>query len=103
MAEAWLTERDQRRVDRLMRAAFGAERGPAWSCHEQEACILVAGVVETIEAAGDERIVERSDREQTSAEQVARKPSRRQHQEQIGFGNTELNMLALIATAPLLR
>ena len=64
MAQARLAERDQRRVDRLVRAAFGAERDPARRRDQQEARVLVAGVVERIEAAGDERVVERSDREQ---------------------------------------
>ena len=67
MAQAGLAERDQRRVDRLVRAAFGAERDPARRRDEQEARVLVASVIEAIEAAGDERIVERSDREQPRA------------------------------------
>jgi hypothetical protein len=71
MAQARLAERDQRRVDRLVRAALGPERDPARRRDEQEARVLVAGVVERIEAAGDERVVERADREQPLAEQVA--------------------------------
>ena len=47
-----------------MRAAFGAERDAARRRDEQEARVLVASVVERIEAAGDERVVERADREQ---------------------------------------
>ena len=46
MAKAGLAERDQRRVDRLVRAAFGAERDPARRRDEQEARVLVAGVIE---------------------------------------------------------
>ena len=71
MAQAGLAERDQRRVDRLVRAAFGPERDPARGRDEQEARVLVAGVIEAIEAAGDERIVERADGEEAGSEQVA--------------------------------
>ena len=73
MAQARLAERDQRRVDRLVGAAFGAKRDAARRRDEQEARVLVAGVIERIEAAGDERVVERADREQPLAEQIARK------------------------------
>ena len=58
---------------------------PARGRDEQEARVLVAGVVEAIEAAGDERVVERADREQPLAEQVARQAERGEHQEQVGF------------------
>ena len=73
VAQARLAERDQRRVDRLVRAAFRPERDPARRRDEQKSRVLVAGVIEGIEAAGDERIIERADREQAGAEQVARK------------------------------
>ena len=103
MAQARLAERDQRRVDRLVRAAFGAERDAARRRDQQEARVLVAGVVERIEAAGDERVVERADREQALAEQVAREAGGGEHQEQVVLGDAELDMLAFVVGAPLLR
>ena len=71
MAQARLAEGDQGRVDRLVRAAFRPEGDPARGGDEEEARVLVASIIETIEAAGDERVVERSNREQTRSEQVA--------------------------------
>ena len=103
MAQARLAERDQRRVDRLVRAAFGTERDPARGRDQQEARVLVASVIEAIEAARDERVVERSDREQARAEQVAGETRRGEHQEQIALGDAELDVLALLGRAPFLR
>ena len=104
MAKARLAERDQRRVDRLVGAAFGPERDAARRRDQQEARVLVAGVVEAIEAAGDERVVERSDREQPLAEQVARQAERGQHQEKIGFSAMPSSMCwPLICRRPFLR
>ena len=103
MAKARLAERDQRRVDRLVRAAFGAERDPARRRDEQEARVLVAGVVEAIEAAGDERVVERPDREQPRAEQVAGEAGGGEHQEQVALGDAELDVLAFVVCVPFLR
>ena len=70
---------------------------------QQEAGVLVAGVVERIEAAGDERIVDGADREQPGAEQVAGEAQRGEHQEQIVLGDAELDMLAGVGGAPFLR
>ena len=64
MAKARLAERDQRRIDRLVGAALRPQRHPARRRDEQEAGVLVAGVIERIEAAGDERVVDGADREQ---------------------------------------
>jgi hypothetical protein len=103
VAQARLAERDQRRVDRLVRAAFGPERDAAGGRDEQEPRVLVAGVVQRIEAAGDERVVESSDRKQPLVEQVAGQAGRGQHQEKIGFRDPELDMLAIVVCTPLLR
>ena len=103
MAQAGLAERDQRRVDRLVRAAFGAERDPARRRDEQETRVLIAGVIERIEAAGNERIVERADGEQAGIEQVAGEAGGGEHQEQVALGDAELNVLAFIVAAPFLR
>ena len=103
VAQARLAERDQRRVDRLVGAAFRPERNAGGSGDQQEAGVLVAAVVEAIEPAGDERVIERPDRHQPFAEQIARQAERRQHQEKIGFGDAQLDVLALICRRPFLR
>ncbi len=102
MAQAGLAECDQGRIDRLVRAAFGAERDAARRRDEQEARILITGVVEAIEAAGDERVVKRSDREKARSEQVAGEAGRREHQEEIALGDAELDMLPIVVAAPFL-
>ena len=60
--EPVLAHADQRRADRLMRAALRRQRDAGRRADEQEAGVLIAGVVQRIEAAGDERVVERADR-----------------------------------------
>ena len=102
MAQARLAERDQGRVDGLVSAAFGAEGDAGRRRHQQETGVLVTGVIEAIEAAGDERVVERADRKQSLAEQIAGKPGGGEHQEQVGFGDAKLDVLALIARRPFL-
>ena len=97
VAKARLAERDQRRIDRLVRTAFGPERDPAWRRDKQEAGVLVTGVVERIEAAGDERVVERADGKEAGTEQVAGEAGGGEHQEKIALGNAELDMLAVVA------
>ena len=72
---------EQGRADGLVRAAFRGERQPRRRRHQHEPRVLVAGVVERIQPAGDERVVQRADRQQPLAEQFVRKPERRQHQE----------------------
>ena len=71
MAEARLAQRDQRRVDRLVGAAFRAKGDARGRGDQHEARILVAGVIERIEAAGDERVVDGADWEQPLAEHIA--------------------------------
>ena len=87
MAQARLAEGDQGRVDRLVRAAFRPEGDPARGGDEEEARVLVASIVEAIEAAGDERVVERADWEQPRSEQVSGEARGGEHQEQVAFGD----------------
>ena len=98
--QAGLAHADQRRVDALMRAAFRRQRHARGRRHDHEARILVAGVVQRIEAAGDERIVERADRQQARAEQLVAEPQRRELDEQVVLGDAELDMLAARRLAP---
>ena len=78
-----------------MGAAFRRQREARRRRHQQEARVLVAGVVEGIETAHDEGVVERADRQQTHAEQRMRQPERRQQDEQVVLGDAELDVLAL--------
>ena len=57
----------------------GASVTPEGVADEHEAGILVAGIVQRIEAALDERIVERADRQQPLAEERMRQAERREH------------------------
>ena len=61
--KAVLRDADQRLGDRLMRAAFRRQRDARRRRHQDEARVLIAGIIERIEAAGDERVVERADRQ----------------------------------------
>ena len=80
-----------------MRAAFRRQRHAGWRRDQKKPRVLIAGVVQRIEAARDERIVERADRQQPLAEQRMRQSERRQHDEQIVLGDAKLDMLALAA------
>jgi hypothetical protein len=78
-----------------MRAAFAGQRDARRRRHQNEARILVAGIVERIEAARDEGVVQRADRQQPLAVDAVREPKRRQHDEQVHLGDAEFDMLAL--------
>jgi hypothetical protein len=103
VAKARLAERDQRRIDRLVRPALRPERHPGRRRDQHEARVLVTGIIERIEAAGDERVVDRADREQPLAEQIAGEAQRSEHQEEVVLGDAELDMLARLGRPPLLR
>jgi hypothetical protein len=72
-----LADADQRRADRLVRPALRRRADARGGGDQQEARVLVAGVVQGIEAAGDERVVERADRHQPGAEEVVGEAERR--------------------------
>src|SRR3954467_11287800 len=76
-----------------MRAAFSAKREAGGRRDQDEARLLITGVVQSIEAARDERIVERADREQPFAVDRMRQPKRRQRDEQVVLRDAELDML----------
>ena len=98
--EPVLRHADQRRADRLVRAAFARERDAGGRRDEDEARLLIAGVVQRIEAARDERIVQRADREQPLAIDRVRQAERRQRDEQVVLGDAELDVLARAARIP---
>jgi len=61
--QAVLSDADQRLGDRLVRAAFRRQGDARRRRHQNKARILIAGIIERIEAAGDERVVEGADGE----------------------------------------
>ena len=95
-----LADADQRRMDALVGAALRRQGQPRRRGDDHEARILVAGVVQRIEAAGDEGIVERADRQQARAEQLMAEAQRRQLDEQVVLGDAELDVLAARRLAP---
>ena len=86
-----------------MRAALRCQRQSRWRRHHHEARFLIAGIVQRIETAHDEGIVQRADRDHPFAEQRVRQPERAKHQEQVHLGDAKFDMLALLAHLPLLR
>ena len=95
-----LRHADQRLRDRLVRAALGRERDAGRRRDQDEARVLVAGVVQRIEAARDERIVQRADRQQPLAVDRMRQAERGQQDEQVHLGDAELDVLALRRELP---
>jgi hypothetical protein len=100
VGEAGLAHADQRRADRLVGAALRGQRGARRGGDQEEARALVAGVDQRIEAAVDERVVERADRQQPRAEQVVGEAEGGQRGEQVVLGDAELEVLALGPLAP---
>src|SRR5437762_3568016 len=89
--QAGLADADQRRMDALMRAAFGRQGHARRRGDDHESRILVAGIIQRIEAAGDEGIVERADRQQARAEDLVTQAERGELDEQVVLGDAELD------------
>ena len=89
-----MREPDQGLGDRLVRAAFAGKRYTGRRRNDNEARILVAGVIERIEAARDERVVQGSDWQQPFTIDRVLQSERRQQDEQVHLGDAELDMLA---------
>src|SRR5207248_7243221 len=98
-----LGEPDQRLGERLVGAAFGRQGDAGWGRHQDKARVLVAGVVQYIEAALDERVVEGADRQEPRAEERTGQTQRRELQKKIAFGDAELDVLTLWRHRPALR
>ena len=99
--EAILCEAYQRRSDRLVRASLRRQRSARRSADDHEARILVTGIIQRIEPARDERVVERADGEQALAEERMRKAERREQDEQVHLGDAEFHVLARRTEIPL--
>jgi hypothetical protein len=78
-----------------VRAALGRQRHARRRADDHEPRILVTGVVQRIETAVHEGIVDRPDRDQPLAEQAVRQPRRAEQQEQVHLGDAQLDMLAV--------
>jgi hypothetical protein len=77
-----------------MRAAFRCEGDSRRRRDQDEAGVLITGIVQRIGAAIDERVVERADRDQPLAFNRMRKAQRRKQDEEIVLGDPQLEMLA---------
>src|SRR5207248_1830772 len=95
-----LSEPDERRRDRLMRATLGRERDAGGGGHQDESRVLIAGIVERIEPALNEGIIKRADGDEPLAVDGMREPERGQQDEQVHLGDAELDMLALRRKIP---
>src|SRR5262249_34029279 len=99
--EPVLREPDERGCDRLVRAALRRERDSRWRRHQDETGILITGVIERIEPALNERIVERADRDEALADDRMRESERGEQNEQVHLGDAELDMLPLGRKIPI--
>ena len=97
-----LSHADQRCADGLVGAPLRRQRDPGGGGHQQETGILVAGIVQRIEAPGNERIIESADRQQPFAEQRMGQPGGSQGEEQVVFGDPQFDMLTAGIETPLL-
>ena len=98
-----LAHADELRSDRLMRTALRSERHAGRRADDHETGILIAGIVQGIETAGDEGIVDGADRQQSLSEQRMGQASRTEQQEEVHFSDAEFEMLAGRPELPLLR
>src|SRR5581483_10945592 len=83
------------------RAALARQRDARWRRRQDEARLLIAGIVQGIEPARNEGIVQRADREQALAIDGVRQPKRGQQDEQIHLGDAELDVLACRGEIPI--
>ena len=98
--QAILRHADQGRRDRLMRAALRRQRNARRRRRHHEARVLVAGVVQGIETALDEGIVQGRDRQQPFAVDGVRQPQRRHQDEQVHLGDAEFDVLSFRRKIP---
>jgi hypothetical protein len=76
---------------------------PDGVAHQDKPGVLVTGIVQRIQPALDERVVERADRQQARAEERTGKAEGGELQEQIALGGTELDVLPMRRHRPALR
>ncbi len=93
VGEGGKRDADARRDHGLMGAALGREAHPRGSGHDDEPSPRVERVVEGVEPARDERIVERADGKQRHAGQLVREPEGAEGEKEIVLGDAELDVL----------
>ena len=84
---------DQRCVDRLVLPALGRQGEAGGGGDQQEARVLVTGVDQRIEAAVDEWIVDRADRQDARAGHRGRQPGGAEEEKEVLLGDPQLDML----------
>ena len=90
----------ERRADRLVGAAFRCQRHAGGRTGNHEPGVLIAGIIQRIEAPVHERIVDGSDRDDPLAPKAVGKPGRSQKQEQVHFRNAKFQMLTFGGEVP---
>ena len=95
-----LAHPDERRSDGLVRTAFGRQCHPRGGADQNETRVLITGIVQRIEAAGDKGIIDRADGDKPLAKERMRQARRAQEQHQIHLGNAQFDMLALRCELP---
>src|SRR5262249_52830898 len=98
--ETILRDPDQRLGNRLMGSAFRGKGYARRRRHQDESRILITGIVERIEAAGDERIVQGADRQKALTVDYMRQAKRGQRAKQVHLGDTQFDVLALRRELP---
>ena len=86
-----------------MGPAFRRERHAAGGAGNDKSRILIAGLIERIESACHERVVDCTDRTEAFSKQAVGQACRAQQLKQMHLGNAELNVLALRRELPFLR
>ena len=74
----------------------GRERDARGGAGDQEAGVLVAGVVQGIEAAVDERVIDRADGDQALAEERVGKAGGAEEEEEVHLGDAKFDVLAVV-------
>src|SRR5271156_2979206 len=85
-----------------MRSTLWSERNSRRRPHEEKARILVASVVQRVQAPADESVVDRSNRKQASVVQRGAKAQRGECKKKIVLGNSKFDVLTFGREYPLL-
>ena len=87
-------------IDRLVRAALGPERDPARRADEDRLAAGVDAERPRLERAGDERVVDRADRQQRLAVARPRRAELAEQPDEVDLGDPELDVAAVVGLAP---
>src|SRR5713101_7848313 len=98
-----LPDSNKRSEYRLVRATLWRERNSRWRSDQHEPGVLVTGIVQRVESTSDEGVVDRTDRQEPRSEQRTSQAQGREQDEQVIFGDAELDVLASGRPRPFLR